>query len=193
MRGGWSSHFEFRSGPLRVRTDFVTRPPRLTSEGLAALWRQQEGQPFPVVGVRDLCELKKTNREKDYAVIGELARRLDDARDQLLFSRSARDLAALAKQRPDLVAELAARRPVLRAIPQGLDAIETAMDAERRRLMHANEARLQVYLDAAAPWREAWPGIEAETEGLPLEAAHERIVQRAEGILPFVPARGSVP
>ena len=32
MRGGWSSHFEFRSESLRVRTDFVTRPPRLTRE-----------------------------------------------------------------------------------------------------------------------------------------------------------------
>jgi len=74
MRGGWSSHFEFRDGPLRVRTDFVTRPPRLTSEALASLWKTQEQSTFPVVGVRDLCELKKTNRERDYAVIGELAR-----------------------------------------------------------------------------------------------------------------------
>ena len=30
MRGGWSAHLEFRDGPLRIRTDFVTRPPRLT-------------------------------------------------------------------------------------------------------------------------------------------------------------------
>ena len=28
MKGGWSSHFEFRSPSLRVRTDFFTRPPR---------------------------------------------------------------------------------------------------------------------------------------------------------------------
>lgn len=60
MRGGWSAHFEFRSGRLRVRTDFVTRPPRLTREALAALCKTQEHEPFPVVGARDLCELKKT-------------------------------------------------------------------------------------------------------------------------------------
>src|SRR5690349_7678313 len=27
LAGGWSSHLEFRRGPLRIRTDFVTRPP----------------------------------------------------------------------------------------------------------------------------------------------------------------------
>jgi hypothetical protein len=193
MRGGWSSHFEFRSGPLRVRTDFVTRPPRLSPEDLAVLWRQQEGQPFPVVGVRELCELKKTNREKDFAVIGELARRLENPRDQLLFSRSVRDLAWLAERHPDLVAGLVALRPALRAIARGVDALETALDAERRHLMHANEARLQVYAGAAAAWRDAWPGVEAETEGLPLKIAHERIVRRAEEILPFTPAGGSAP
>jgi len=193
MRGGWSAHFEFRSGPLRVRTDFVTRPPRLTPEDLAALWRQQEGQPFPVVGVRDLCELKKTNREKDYAVIGELARRLDTPRDQLLFSRSARDLILLARRHPALVDELADRRPVLRSIAQGPEALEAALDAERRRLIHANEARLQVYLDAAAAWRESWPEVEAGIAGLPLETAHRYIVRRAEALLPFAPAGKATP
>ena len=36
MRGGWSSHFEFRQGELRIRTDFVTRPPRLTPQDIPA-------------------------------------------------------------------------------------------------------------------------------------------------------------
>ncbi len=193
MRGGWSAHFEFRAGPLRVRTDFVTRPPRLSPETLAALWQQQEGRSFPVVGVRDLCELKKTNREKDYAVIGELARRLESPRDQLQFSRSARDLFLLAKQHPGLVDELIAERPLLRTIAQGVEALESALDAERRRLMHANEARLQTYLDAATPWRNAWLEVEAETAGLPLDAAHRHIVRRAETLLPFVPSGETAP
>jgi hypothetical protein len=69
MRGGWSSHFEFHSGAIRVRTDFVTRPPRLAADDLAALWREQASSAIPVVDPRRLIELKKTNREKDYAVI----------------------------------------------------------------------------------------------------------------------------
>ena len=38
LSGGWSSHFEFRTETLRVRTDFVTRPPRITLSALEALW-----------------------------------------------------------------------------------------------------------------------------------------------------------
>ena len=153
MRGGWSSHFEYRSVSLRVRTDFVTRPPRLTWEAMAALWKAQEQEPFPVVGPRDLCELKKTNRERDYAIIGELAR----------------------------------------LIATGIESLESALDAERRRLIHANEARLGAYLEAAAGWREAWPSVEAEIKGLPLEQAHSLVVTRAEKILPFAPAEEAVP
>lgn len=52
----------------------------------------------PFVGAADLCELKKTNREKDYAVIGELARLIPDRRQQLLLSRSARDLIRVARE-----------------------------------------------------------------------------------------------
>jgi hypothetical protein len=40
MSGGWSSHFEFRSGSLRVRTDFVTRPPRVSPGSLDVLWKR---------------------------------------------------------------------------------------------------------------------------------------------------------
>src|SRR5687768_4022180 len=40
MQGGWSSHFEFTESSLRVRTDFVTRPPRLASDDLLMLWNE---------------------------------------------------------------------------------------------------------------------------------------------------------
>jgi len=188
LRGGWSAHFEFRSGPLRVRTDFVTRPPRLAPEDVAALWMEPEPREFPVVGMRELCELKKTNREKDYAVIGELARHLRSPRDQLLYSRSARDLERLGREYPSLAGELARQRPLLGDLELGAERIEIALDAERRRLIHANEERLQRYLDAAETWRQAWPGIETGTEGMPLDAAHRHIVREAERLLPFTPA-----
>lgn len=107
MRGGWSSHFEFRTTNLRVRTDFFTRPPRLSPGDLERLWKEQVGRVPPFVGLRDLAELKKTNREKDYAVIGDLARRMTDVTDQLLYSRSARDLETLAADRAELLIRLA--------------------------------------------------------------------------------------
>ena len=185
MRGGWSSHFEFQADVLRVRTDFVTRPPRLSSEDLAGMWSGQEGRDIPVVGIRDLAELKKTNREKDYAVIGELARLLSDPQDILLLSRSARDIMELAAERPDLVGTLTLRRAALAAVDQGVEQLEAALDAERRKLIHANERRLQGYISAARQWAAMWPDVSRETDGLPLRQAQEYIVDRAAGVLPF--------
>lgn len=74
LAGGWSAHLQFQLGDLRVRTDFVSRPPRLSQARLASLWAEQEGHDPPFVGPRELIALKQPNRERDYAVIGELAR-----------------------------------------------------------------------------------------------------------------------
>ncbi len=191
MAGGWSSHLEFTTVELRVRTDFVTRPPRLPADDLASLWSEQGSAPVPFVDARRLIELKKTNREKDYAVIGELARTLADPAAQLLTSRSARDLAALARSRPTLVRELQQRRSVLCHAAGPLDELERQLDAERRGLMHANERRITRYLEAAAAWRAAWPTLERELVGLPLGAAHDLVVARAEGVLPFAVEGGT--
>ena len=185
MRGGWSSHFEVRLDALRVRTDFVTRPPRLTADDLAGLWREQAGCAPPVVDPRRLAELKKTNREKDYAVIGELTRLLDDPRQQLLLSRSAYDLMALARAYPELARQLVAARPLLDEASHSVEALEAALDAERRKLMHANERRLLRYMTAAEPWAARWPAVAAEIAGLPLRQAHAVVAARAEGLLPF--------
>ncbi|MFO7870428.1 MAG: hypothetical protein R6V03_03235 [Kiritimatiellia bacterium] len=187
LEGGWSSHFEFSTGVLRVRTDFVTCPPRMTPEAVRELWNRESAGSVPVVGVRDLCELKKTNRQRDYAVIGELARLLDNPRDELLFSRSARDLIRLASEYPDLVKELSQKRPVLRKARNDIDALEKALDNEQRRLMHANEDRLRIFMTSAAKWKREWPGIEDAIASLPLREAHSLIVREAEKLLPFRP------
>lgn len=187
MTGGWSAHFEFRTNRLRVRTDFVTRPPRITPRALAALWDDAERQPrdIPYTDVVTLAELKKTNRERDYAVIGELARLIDDPARCFLLSRSARDLIALADQCPELLDDAAAQRPLLKHVHDGTDALEAALDAERRQLIHANERRLQAYMEAASDWADAWPEINADVSGLPLREAHAILVSRAESRLPF--------
>lgn len=187
LAGGWSSHFEFRTETLRVRTDFVTRPPRIAPAALAALWTAAESarQEIPFTDAVTLAELKKTNRERDYAVIGELARLIDAPRDCLLLSRSARDLMALAQAYPGLLDEAAARRPLLKHVHEGREAMEAALDAERRQLIHANEQRLERYMQAANRWAAAWPDVSAQIAGLPLAEAHAVLVARAEALLPF--------
>jgi hypothetical protein len=185
LAGGWSAHFEFRHQVLRVRTDFVTRPPRLSPDDIEKLWVEQEGRELPFINPVQLAEIKKTNRERDYAVIGELARLMKDPADRLRYSRSARDLAAIAGKHPDLVKALSRERAVLGVIDRGREELERALDAERRRLMRANEERLAGFLQAAIPWRAAWPGVEDKMKGLPLSRAHGIMVQEAEGVLPF--------
>jgi hypothetical protein len=185
MASGWSTHLEFQWQDMRVRTDFVTRPPRLDQESLQRIWHNTEGQEAPFLDAADLADTKKTNREKDYAVIGELARRIADPDGQILYSRSARDLIALAQQHPERVQRLAKRRPVLRVIGQEREALEAALDAERRQLMRANEERLAKYLEAARPWAAAWPALSRQMAGLVLSEAHRLMVRQAEALLPF--------
>jgi hypothetical protein len=67
LAGGWSSHFESRREAFRLRTDFVTRPPRISPEALARMWQEAEATSTDVVGVEPLAALKLTNRDKDYA------------------------------------------------------------------------------------------------------------------------------
>lgn len=181
---GWSAHLEFRHDKLRVRTDFATRPPRIDSAALDRLWRETHPQR-PVVDVPTLAQIKQTNREKDYAVIGELARLMHDSRDQLLYSRSARDLMDLAHLHPQLVQELAGKRPLLSEIARGLVRLEEALDAERRALIHANEQRLAQYRDAAQRWAAAWPDVERKISDKILPQAHEIVVECALKLLPF--------
>jgi hypothetical protein len=185
LAGGWSAHLEFQWQGLRVRTDFITRPPRIDQESLQRIWCNAEGRDVPFAEAADLADMKKTNREKDYAVIGELARRMSEMDDQILYSRSARDLIALAQQHPDRVQCLVEKRPALMAIGQGREALEAALDAERRQLIRANEERLARYMEASKPWAKAWPDLARQMQRLALPEAHQLMVQQAQTLLPF--------
>jgi hypothetical protein len=187
LRHGWSSHLQFRRDGLRLRTDFVTRPPRLSEGQLVHMWAEQERKRPAVLDIARLIEIKKTNREKDYAVIGELARRLTDPIEQALCSRSARDLLDLATKFPEAVARARRMRPVLDSIDLGREALESALDHERRALMKTNEERLVRYERAAKGWLEHWPQLSRQVAQLPLLEAHELIVRAAEQVLPYSP------
>jgi hypothetical protein len=187
LAGGWSAHLEHWREGLRLRTDFVTRPPRLSPEALDRLWQDAEASATDVVPVVPLVLMKMTMREKDYAVIGELARRLEDPHSQLLFSRSSRDLIRLAREHPDALAAALPQRPVLAHIGRGREALDEALDRERRVLMRADEARLARYRAAAEAWAAAWPDVSRQIAGLSLPQAHRIVVARAEDLLPHAP------
>jgi len=184
MSGGWSSHLEFDSDGLRARTDFFTRPPRVAAEELARMWVDQEGCDLPFTSARMLAEMKKTERQRDYPFIGELARIMEDPRDQILYSRSADDLLELARSHPDLVRRLASERPLLARVSAGRRALAEAIQGEMLDLMEANERRLASYGRAASSWADVWPSLSRELEGMSLPQAHARMASRASGVLP---------
>lgn len=193
LAGGWSAHLEFRRAALRVRTDFVTRPPRLSAPEVAEVWARAEATGTEVVGLEALAAIKLTDREKDYPVVGELARRMPDPRARLRFSRSARDLLALAAEHPQAWAEAVGERPLLARAAAGREALEEALDRERRALMRANEERLERFRNAAEAWAGRWPEVQRRIAGLPLADAHPLVVAEAEGVLPFEAAPGGAP
>ena len=191
LREGWSSHFEFQHRGMRIRTDFVTRPPRVSLPDLAMLWRDQEGKDPPFTGARILLEIKKTTREKDWPFVGELARRLHEPRDQMLCSRSAHDLIELDRSHPTLATELARTRPALAEIRNGLDGLRLALERERFAAMDADDRRVRAYLAATPGLEKAWPEIQRETVGLPLRKAHAILVDSALRCLPT--SSGAIP
>lgn len=184
MSGGWSAHLEFQRDGLRIRTDFFTRPPRVSASELASMWKEQEGRDPPYTNARILAEMKKTDRQRDYPFISELARLMDDPRDQLLYSRSADDLLSLAKGHPQLLRTLAKDRPLLSRMPLDRRALAEAIQSEMLDLIEANERRLAAYGAASSAWREQWPLLSREIERLPLPEAHALMVTRATGVLP---------
>ncbi len=187
MRGGWSSHLEFQSDALRIRTDFFTRPPRIVPQDLVQMWLDAEGQHPPFTGARVLAEMKKTDRQRDYPFIGELARRMSDPRDQIFYSRSPEDLIRLAAEHADLVRELIALRRVLSRIRDGRRALAEALQLEMLDSMEANAVRLESFRSAATSWARAWPELAHEIDTLPLAEAHSRMVALANEVLPKEP------
>ena len=114
LAGGWSSHFEFfDERQRRIRCDFFSRPPRLAGAVIDGLFERSVGRPLAVMDVEPLILMKRTQRAKDYAVIGELSRLLPPERELALTTD------------PDRVLELAPRfgsamdRPAVRAALDG--------------------------------------------------------------------------
>ncbi|MFW6012109.1 MAG: hypothetical protein ACOC92_00195 [bacterium] len=75
-------------------------------------------------------------------------------------------------------------------LPFDREALEEALDRERRERMRADEERLERYRKAAEAWAALWPRVAREIEGRPLAEAHRVVVSRAEEVLPFEPAPG---
>jgi hypothetical protein len=178
LAGGWSSHFEsFDDAGRRLRCDFFSRPPRLGEEEVEALFAEEESPP--VVGVETLVRMKQSQRAKDYAVIGELARRLPPERELELTTDADRIL-ALASRFPH------SRRPSVRAALAGdRQEVVQALALEIDELQRRDQARVAAYERAAEPYLAAVRRL--DRNDLLLPEGHRRLVELAESLLPTSP------
>jgi hypothetical protein len=148
------------------------------------LWDRVEAGAPEYVDLETLALLKQTDREKDYVVLGEIARKITDLKEMLKYSRSAVDILNTWEVNPELVVSLFEARPVLKLSEKGREALEVGLDAERRTLMRINSERLLKYKEASSEWARVWPQVLLKMNGLSLMDAHKSMVTEAEKSLP---------
>lgn len=178
LRGGWSSHFEFLDPQQRrIRCDFFSRPPRVARAAIENLFAQAT-DPLHVISLEELVQMKRTQRAKDYAVIGELARLLPPAREIEVTTDPDRILALVGDHGDgsDRACVRAAREG------RGVEAVELALVVEMRGQRLADQHRVRAYERSAAPYLAEF--LTLGLDRLPLREAHVAACSLAERLLP---------
>jgi hypothetical protein len=186
LAGGWSSHFEFMDDRgRRVRCDFLSRPPRVDRVRIDSVFaRAGHAAGLLAVDIESLIQMKRTQRAKDYPVIGELAARLPPHREIELTTNPDRLL--------DLAPALGAdsSRPAVRAARSGdRRAVVLALAEETDDLQQQDRRRLAQYERAAEAYLQECRSLDLAE--LSLSAAHARLCEVAERLLPYDPAGGA--
>lgn len=185
LQHGWSSHFEFKESGIRVRTDFVSVPPRVTSEELTALWAVVDNDAPTVIPRELLLKVKTTQRAKDYPILAELSRDLADREPLLRYGRdAARIIEAFEQLSTEEVKHWCAVRPALAAATKGAATLELDLFKEQQQLMSADAERLARYERAAQRWAKAWVTLSADLQSMNLAIAHQKICEAAADVLP---------
>lgn len=156
LERGHAVHFRCaRADVARLRIDLLARPPRITD--LAGLWARRatvpipDGMAVPVMALSDLVATKKTQRDKDWATIGQLVEadmvrhRRTATPEQVLFwlqeARQADQLVLLAATYPEAATTALATRPLLTtAIKGDREALELELAQEQIRGKAADRA-----------------------------------------------------
>ena len=184
---GWSSHFEFIYNDVRVRTDFVSKPPRISEEILKSLW--VDGPPPYVIKPEQLIPLKLTGREKDYPIATALSMLIKDPLQILICSRDPVQLREAIIQYPELLDKAILSRQGLATIAKTI-AIEEEMILElfkeQRILMKEDRERMLRYQKATEELSKNWLDISKKLDALELKKAHEYFIEKALTCFPAV-------
>jgi hypothetical protein len=181
LAGGWSSHFEFSDlQGRRIRCDFLSRPPRVRSEEVRALFAAPVDRPL-VVGIEPLIRMKQTQRAKDYPIIGELARLLPPEKEIEVTTDPDRILALA-----PAYGQGSNRLPVKAALASpAREDVVVELARETDRLQQKDRARLDKYRQASEVFLREFQA--AKVGDLELPEAHDRICELAGRWLPRDP------
>ncbi|MBI2929943.1 MAG: hypothetical protein HYY24_30160 [Verrucomicrobia bacterium] len=179
-RGGWTSHFEWGRGPEAVTLDVFGRALRGS-----APWEDELAGLY--VNPHIVCEMKRTNRDKDWSFITALGMRMvrtGDDRGWLHIFHSAafedllRDHAC--------PAEMVRLRPALELAVQRDPRVDGALNAERKLWEKLDDLRIRIY---ERPLRVYMVAVRKARipEAAPLREQHETRVQCALDHLPMAP------
>jgi hypothetical protein len=185
---GWTCHFEYMDGDIRVRTDFCSRPPRI--DDVNRLWKDAV-QKFDVsvVDAQSLIQMKLTRRSRDYIAIGALAEELGlNGNLPELALEYLQDYSPLAKavKRWPQTAEQCSREAVRLLLQDGSrDDVVNSLARERDRMMEADEIRIQRMLRASAGYQEAFPTLKRswKQQGTKLTQQHADLCSAAVPLL----------
>lgn len=185
---GWTSHFEYMDGDIRVRADFCSRPPRI--KDINRLWKdavQKAG--ISIVDAQSLIQLKLTRRSRDYMAIGALAEELGLNGNlpelALEYLQDYSPLSKAVKRWPNIAAQCDREAVRLLLQDEPRDNVVNSLAQERDRLMDADETRIQRmirvsagYQDKFAVFKKSW-----KQQGAMLMQQHADLCSAAASLL----------
>lgn len=184
MRGGWTSHFTWKTPPEDTCLDIFGVAPRGSSP-----WQQELRGIYARPNV--VAEMKRTNREKDWPYATALGGHMLNEGDAQgwLHLYDVEVLRRCAKQSPppDHLLDL---RPLLRLFPfADTLRVKRLLLAERAFWSELDELRVKIYQHHLRPYTSAVRRSSVSRHNLPITEAHALRLECAADHLPLQPLR----
>ncbi len=189
LKEGWTSHFEYKTGTgFRCRVDFFSRPPRILD--VDAMWQHaiHDGD-VSILDIEDLIKMKRTQRLKDYPIIGALAEvgglEIGEPRIALNYLQDFDLLKDAVTTWPDAAA--ACRRNAVQLICAAADraAVVNAIAQEQDQHIQEDRSRLQRMKDIQGDYPDIFRQAQKRwiVDGTDLNAQHTELVALARGLI----------
>ena len=182
MRGGWTSHFEWKSDSATAHLDVFGVAPRASSPWMADVHGL-------LAGMHTVAEMKRTDRRKDWPFATALGVKLLEAGDlrgwwHLFDADVLRRMATRVPCPPDIVAQ----RPVLELLINHDPRLDVAVFAESLFWQQLDRLRLRIHESFMRRFRSAVTK-DLEVDHPDLWIQHRIRLQHAQECLPLNPLR----